>query len=76
MDEPAELKKYLGCVHEIAYKTCGGERVMKVTFNMTNYIQSALDQYAGVSKGKISKADSPYAPRLADDDMEKLHSVP
>ena len=38
MDEPAELKKYLGCVLEIAYKTCGGERVMKVTFNMTNYV--------------------------------------
>ena len=76
MDDPAELQKYLGCVHQIAYKACGGERIMRVTFDMTLYLQAALDQYAEVSKGKISKADSPYAPKLADEEVEKLLSEP
>ena len=76
MDEPAALQKYLGCVHEITHTFNNGERLTKVVFNMTNYMQSALDQYAEVARAALTKADSPYAPRLADEEIDKLLSEP
>ena len=76
MDDPTDLQKYLGCVHEIHRKRYGGERVTSVVFNMTKYVQAALDQYAEFSSQPLTKAASPHAPSLADEEIEKMLAEP
>ena len=68
MDEPADLKKYLGCVHEIFRKKVDGETITNIVFNMQNYIESAVAQYREVATLQLVKAASPYAYRLADEE--------
>ena len=76
MEDPAQLKKYLGCVHEITKKHVEGEVVTEVRFNMINYFEAALDQYRAVSSEKLSAVASPFAPYIADDKLDELLNQP
>ena len=71
MEDPAELKKYLGCVHEIFRKTTDGETITDVIFDMRKYIESALEQYLEVATLPLTKAASPYAPKIQDEDEDE-----
>ena len=63
-EEPTQIQKYLGCVHEITRKTVEGEVITEVSFNMIKYFEAALDQYREVAREKITPVASPFAPRL------------
>ena len=72
MDEPADLQKYLGCVHHVTQKIVEGETITNVTFDMKNYFQAAIDQYLELATEKLNEVNTPFAPRLAPEELDSL----
>ena len=72
MDDPANMQKYLGVVHHIATKEAHGERITEIVFDMESYFRSAIDDYLELSGSKLSKAASPYAPKVEGEGLDKL----
>ena len=60
MEEPSELNKYLGCFHEI--KRTGD--VTNVTWNMSDFIRSAVSIFETDIHQKLTPASTPYATEL------------
>ena len=72
MDEPSDLQKYLGCVHHVTQKMVEGETITNVTFDMVNYFQAAIDQYLELATGRLNEVNTPFAPRLAPEELDSL----
>ena len=74
MDDPSDLQKYLGVVHHIVRKEVGGETITYIEFDMAQFFKSAVDDYVQLSGATLTKAASPFAPRLDHDVLDKLIS--
>ena len=72
MEEPAALQKYLGCVHHISQKLVKGETITSIEFDMTKYFESAIEQYLELAVDKLTKAASPYAPKVSSEELDEL----
>ena len=72
MDDPSNMQKYLGVVHHIASREAHGERITEVVFDMESYFKSAIEDYLELSGTKLSKAASPYAPKIDGEDLDKM----
>ena len=72
MEEPSDLQKYLGCVHHVTQKIVEGETITNVTFDMMNYFQAAIDQYLELATEKLNEVSTPFAPRLAPEELDAL----
>ena len=72
MEDPGQMQKYLGCVHHITQKMNFGETITEIRFDMIKYFENAVTEYEKVKHEKISKVDSPYAPRVGDAELERL----
>ena len=62
MAEPADLQKYLGCVHHVTQKIVEGETITNVTFDMKNYFQAAIDQYLELATEKLNEVNTGTSP--------------
>ena len=76
MEDPSDLQKYLGCVHEIVRKAVKGEVITSIKFDMTKYFQAAIDQYIELSGEKLSKAPTPFAPKIDPAELDRLMNEP
>jgi hypothetical protein len=74
MDDPTDLKKYLGVVHRIIRTEVDGETLTHVTFDMEQYFRSAIDDYLNLSGTTLSKVASPFAPRVDGEALARLTS--
>ena len=72
MDDPGDLKKYLGVFHRIIVKETQGESITHITFDMEQYFRSAVEDYIELSGWSLSKVASPFAPRLPKEELDKL----
>ena len=76
MDEPAAMQKYLGVIHHIVGREANGERITEICFDMAAYFRSAIEDYLQISGSKLTKAASPYAPRVESEELDKLLATP
>ena len=49
-----------------------GETITNVTFDMKNYFQAAIDQYLELATEKLNEVNTPFAPRLAPEELDSL----
>ena len=59
-------------MHHIVKKETQGETITEVKFDMEFYFKSALDEYLKVADMKLTKAASPFVPRIPSEEMDKL----
>ena len=76
MDEPAAMQKYLGVIHHITSREVSGERITEICFDMAAYFRSAIEDYLQISGAKLTRAASPYAPKVESDELDRLLETP
>ena len=72
MEEPKEIGKYLGVVHDIIRSDQGKHTITKVTYDMEKFFRSALEEYVKIAPWKLTEVVTPFAPRLAQDELDRL----
>ena len=75
MEDPQEMGKYLGCLHHIAKHEAQGELITEIAFDMRQYFRSAVEQFVEVTGVKLHPVASPYAPRLAANELDRLMAM-
>ena len=71
MEEPKEIGKYLGVIHDIIRSDQGKHTITKVTYDMEKFFRSALEEYVKIAPWKLTEVVTPFAPRLAQDELDR-----
>ena len=72
MEDPKNISKYLGVIHEVVRSDQGRHTVTKITYDMENFFRSALEEYVKIAPWKLTVVVTPFAPRLPQDELDRL----
>ena len=64
IEDPANISKYIGCHYSVNTTGAAPNRITTVLHDMTDYMISSFRIYEDVTKLKLKKVDTPYAPEL------------
>jgi hypothetical protein len=76
MDDPSDLSKYLGCNHRVSVVGVSPNRITCYEFDMVGYFSQAVRIYEQQTGNKLKKVDSPFAPVVPHEHLEKLLNTP